>query len=192
MKTSDYYIDFFWGFARQHSPHQKWRLQLKISSVNMTKSAGFIFNKWTLNGNSVQRLKYCRMHSMFTKINSFLVPLRSAQIIYCHKVTAFTIFIKWLRAPKAYLQGTRTGDNLYYQNETQSLDIANISPRRECITVIGLESNTWFHFQLGATTSIGERNKSENISCKTKLSDRRKSSFSGATVNIYREIYTYI
>ena len=101
--------------------------------------------------------------------------MRSVQDIYCHEITAFTIFIKWLRAPKAYMQGIRTGYNLYYRNSTHRLNITNIAPQRESITVIGLEPNTWFHFQLGAMTSIGEGNKSENISCKTKMSGRREN-----------------
>ena len=108
-------------------------------------------------------------------MNSCLVPLRSVQDIYCHEITAFTIFIKWLRAPKAYMQGIRTGYNLYYRNSTHRLNITNIAPQRESITVIGLEPNTWFHFQLGAMTSMGEGNKSENISCKTKMSGRREN-----------------
>ena len=162
-------------FCKVASAAQKKCFPLKPFSVNVTAFAVVTFTEGILSWKLSAVIKYYRMHSIFTKINSCLVPLRSAQGIYCHEVTAFTIFIKWLRAPKAYMQGIRTGYNLYYQNSTNSFNITNIPPQRESITVIGLEPNTWFHFQLGAMTSIGEGNKSEIISCKTKMSGRRKN-----------------
>ena len=100
----------------------------------------------------------------------YLVPLQSVYGIYCHDITAFTVLIKWLLAPKAYMQGIRTGYNLYYHNSTHNLNVTNIAAAKESITVIGLEPYTWFYFQLGAMTSMGEGNRSHVFSCKTKMS----------------------
>ena len=99
----------------------------------------------------------------------FSVPLRSVQDIYCGKITAFTITVKWLHAPKAYIQGILTGYNLYYRNSTTIFNVTNISPHRDSISVIGLEPFTKYYFQLAATTSVGEGNISR-ITCKTNMS----------------------
>lgn len=88
--------------------------------------------------------------------------------IYCGEITAFTITVKWLHAPKAYIQGILTGYNLYYQKSTAIFNITNISPHRDSISVIGLEPFTEYHFQLAATTSVGEGNRSL-IPCKTNM-----------------------
>ena len=80
--------------------------------------------------------------------------------VYCDEITAFTITVKWLHAPKSYIQGILTGYNLYYQKSTTIFNITNISPHRDSISVIGLEPFTGYHFQLAATTSVGEGNRS--------------------------------